>query len=141
MGDFSDTLRVWRWLAGFLFVLFGTAAGCGQDTGGVRPWEDYHTIMWVGDTAYREPGKLPLFFQRLREMGVNTAMVHGEGEAQPLLENRFPYYVENMINRGLCLKFNSKVRDWDQFVTSWAQSGRPEEPFRGRIRSCVNLFG
>ena len=97
-----------------------------EDPGRTRPWEDYHTIMWVGDTAYREPGKLPRFFQRLREMGVNTAMVYGEGDARPLLENRFAYYVENMINRGLCLKFNSKVRDWDKFVTGWAQSGRPE---------------
>jgi hypothetical protein len=82
--------------------------------------------MWVGDTAYQQPAKLPLFFQRLREMGVNTAMVHGEGEAKPLLDNRFPYYVENMVNRGLCLKFSSNVRDWDKFVTGWAQSGRPE---------------
>lgn len=126
MGDFSDTLRVWRWLAGCLFVLFGTAAGCGEDTGGVRPWEDYHTIMWIGDTAYQQPAKLPRFFERLREMGVNTAMVYGDGEARPLVENRFPYYVENMVNRGLCLKFNSRVADWDKFVTEWAQSGRPE---------------
>jgi len=126
MRTSRDTLRAWRWFPGTLFFLLGTSAVCAQDTGRLRPWEDYHTIMWVGDTAYRQPGKLPQFFERLREMGVNTAMVHGEGEAEPLLENRFPYYVENMVNRGLCLKFNSNVRDWDKFVTGWAQSGRPE---------------
>jgi hypothetical protein len=59
-------------------------------------------------------------------MGVNTAMVYGDGDPQPLLQNQFPYYVENMINRGLCLKFNSNVRDWDKFVTDWAKQGRPE---------------
>lgn len=82
--------------------------------------------MWVGDTVYKRPEKMPLFFQRLREMGINTAMVYGDGDPQPLLDNRFPYYVENMINRGLCLKFNSQVRDWDKFVTDWSKQGRPE---------------
>jgi hypothetical protein len=92
----------------------------------LRPWDQYQTIMWIGDAAYRRPEKLPLFFQRLREMGITTAMVYGDGDPQPFLENQFPYYVENMVNRGLCLKFNSNVRDWDKFVTEWAKNGRPE---------------
>ncbi len=82
--------------------------------------------MWIGDRAYKKPEKTALFFQRLREMGVNTAMVYGDGDLRPLIENKFPYYVENMINRGLCLKFSSKVTDWDKFVTQWAKSGRGE---------------
>src|SRR5215472_90503 len=82
--------------------------------------------MWVGDTAYKQPAKLPLFFQRLRELGINTAMVYGDGNSQPLLDNHFPYYLENMVNRGLCLKFNSKVADWDAFVTGWSKQGRPD---------------
>ena len=45
---------------------------------------------------------------------------------QPLLDNKFPYYVENMVNRGLCLKFSSKVTDWDKFVTDWTKGGRPD---------------
>jgi hypothetical protein len=82
--------------------------------------------MWVGDSAYRQPQKLPVFFQRLREMGVTAAMVHGVGaDPQPLLASRFPYYVENIVNKGLCLKWNSRVRDWDKFVTAWAP-GRDE---------------
>ena len=92
----------------------------------LRPWNDYRTIMWVGDSAREHPEKLPLFFRRLREMGINTAMVYGSADPQPLLDNRFPYYVENLVNRGLCLKFNSRVQDWDKFVTDWAQNGRPE---------------
>jgi len=107
-----------------LFLLLPLAVGGSDTTSQLRPWRDYHVIMWVGDSAYKEPDKIPLFFQRLREMGVDTAMVFGEGSPQPLLDNHFPYYVENVINRGLCLKFNSNVRDWDQFVTQWAQSGR-----------------
>jgi hypothetical protein len=82
--------------------------------------------MWVGDTAYKRPDKLPLFYQRLREMGVNTAMVYGDSDPQPLVDAQMPYYVENVINRGLCLKFHSKVTDWDKFVTDWAKAGRPE---------------
>ncbi len=79
--------------------------------------------MWVGDTAGKQPAKLPLFYQRLREMGVNTAMVSsGEGDPGPLLADHFPYYVENIVNRGLCLKWNSQVRDWDRFVTAWAKT-------------------
>jgi hypothetical protein len=82
--------------------------------------------MWIGDPAYQHPERLPLFFQRLREMQINTAMVYGAGDPQPLVDNDFPYYVENMVNRGLCLKFNSTVRDWDKTVTDWAGNGRPD---------------
>jgi hypothetical protein len=91
-----------------------------------RPWRDYRTIMWVGDSVYRQPEKMSLFLQRLREMGINTSMIYGEGDPAPLVRNRFPYYVENIINRGLCLKFNSNVRDWDKFVTGWAGGHRPD---------------
>ncbi len=97
-----------------------------QETNQLRAWREYRAIMWIGDSAYKQPEKVPLFFQRLREMGINTGMVGGDGDLQPLLENRFPYYLENIVNRGLCLKWNSKVRDWDKFVTEWARSGRPE---------------
>jgi hypothetical protein len=101
-------------------------AARGEGTNQLRPWRDYRTIMWVGDTVSRQPEKLPLFYQRLRQMGINTAMVFGDGNPQPLVDHHFPYYVENLVNRGLCLKFNSKVADWDEFVADWASSGRPE---------------
>ena len=84
-----------------------------------RPWTDYRTIMWIGDSAYKKPDKLPLFFQRLREMGINTAMVHHDAPPPALLDAKMPYYVENMVNKGLCLKFSSKVADWDKMVTAW----------------------
>ncbi len=82
--------------------------------------------MWIGESPGRKPDKLPLFYQRLKEMGINTTMVSGEADPAPALENHFPYYVENMVNRGLCLKFNSNVRDWDKFVTEWNKNGRPK---------------
>ena len=88
----------------------------------LRPWTDYRVILWTGDSAWQQPEKVPLFFQRLREMGATTGMVHGHADPQPLLDNQCPYYVENMVNRGLCLKWNSTVRDWDGFVTRWAQT-------------------
>ncbi len=111
----------------FLLLAFASlAATRAQDTNQLRPWRDYRAIMWIGDSAYKQPDKVPLFFQRLREMGINTGMAGGDGDLRPLLDNHFPYYVENMVNRGLCLKWNSKVRDWDKVVTDWARSGRPE---------------
>lgn len=107
-------------------ALISAIIPCPAATNALRPWNDYRTVMWISDSAYRQPDKIPRFFERLREMGVNTAMVHGDGNLRPLLTNRFPYYVENMVNRGLCLKFSSTVRDWDKMVTDWAKSGRPE---------------
>jgi protein-S-isoprenylcysteine O-methyltransferase Ste14 len=84
--------------------------------------QDYRVIMWTSDNAYQDPSKLPLFWQRLRELGVNTAMVTGNHDPQPVWEAGFPYYVENIVNRGLCLKWNSKVRDWNGFVENWKKT-------------------
>ena len=84
-------------------------------------WRDYRVIMWIGNSAYKQPEKLPLFFQRLREMGVTTGMVHGEADPKPMLDAGLPYYVENLVNRGLCLKWNSKVADWDKHVTAYPE--------------------
>ena len=101
-----------------LLVLDATAAPL------LRPWLEYRTIMWVGDSPGRQPEKFPLFCQRLRDMGVNTALVYGDADPAPLWENHFPYYVENLVNRGLCLKWNSQVRDWEKLLAGWNQSGR-----------------
>jgi len=95
----------------------------------LRPWQDYQVIMWIGDTAGQKTEKMPLFIQRLREMGVNTGMVFGDANPKPMVDNKFPYYVENLVNRGLCLKFNSNVRDWSKMVSDWAQNGRPTSAF------------
>ncbi|HWI58114.1 MAG TPA: beta-galactosidase, partial [Bacillota bacterium] len=116
----------WRWLTALLLLSTLLPQLPAETTNQLRPWREYRAIMWVSDSAYQQPQKTPLFFQRLREMGINTAMVHGDGNLQPLLDNQFPYYVENMVNRGLCLKWNSKVQDWDKFVTDWVKQGRPE---------------
>ncbi len=108
-----------------LFVLCGIAllaASIHAESFLTGPWKEYRTIMWIGDSAEKKPEKLPLFYQRLREMGINTGMVSHLGDAKPLVAAGFPYYVENIVNRGLCLKFNSKVRDWGQHVTEWAKT-------------------
>ena len=93
-----------------------------------RPWNEYRTIMWIGASANRKPDKLPLFFQRLREMGINAGMVAGAADAQPLRNAKMPFYVENIINKGLCLKWNSSVKDWDKHVTDWKE--KRDEPVR-----------
>jgi hypothetical protein len=108
----------------------GAGSTSGVETVALRDWDQYRAIMWIGDSARQKPAQLPLFYQRLREMGINTAMVYGGGDPAPLLESHFPYYVENIINRGLCLKYSSKVRDWDRFITAWAKTREPEELVR-----------
>jgi hypothetical protein len=97
-------------------------AAAAADPGSLRPWTEYRVILWTGDTAWKQPDKRPLFFQRLQELGATHGMVHGHGEAGPWLDAGVPYYLENMVNRGLCLKWNSPVRDWDAFVTAWSKA-------------------
>src|SRR5262249_30246583 len=88
----------------------------------LRPWNEYRVIMWVGDRAYQRPEKVPLFFQRLREMGINTAMVYSDADPQPLVDNKMPYYVENIVNKGLHLKRNSPVAEWNKLVEEWTKT-------------------
>jgi hypothetical protein len=126
MRVFRQLAPDWFWLSMPVLAAMAHLCFSAEASSKLRPWRDYRTIMWVGDSANQHPEKLPLFFQRLREMGINSAMIYGEANPQTLVDNHFPYYVENMVNRGLCMKFNSKVVDWDKFVTDWARNGRPE---------------
>lgn len=105
-------------------VLFAAAA---RPTHTVRPWQEYQTILWIGESASKHMEQPELLLRRLREMGINTGMVYGDANPRVWADAKFAYYVENVVNRGLCLKFNSKVTDWDEFVTEWAKNGRPEE--------------
>lgn len=89
----------------------------------------YTTILWVGGSEAKRPEKFPLFVQRLKEMGINTGMVTGDEDPTRWVKAGMPYYVENVVNRGLCLKFSSRVTDWDKFVTQWVKDGRPEAAF------------
>lgn len=106
--------------------MLATAAGRpaleAGDTDPLRPWNDYRAILWIGDSAHKKPEKLPLFFQRLREMGINAGMVYGGGDPAPFVKSKLPYYVENVVNKGLCLKWSSRVTDWDKHVTAWHKS-------------------
>ena len=101
-------------------------AAAGRSTPGAEPgfpsFDEYRTILWIGDSAWKDPKRVPLVFQRLREMGINTAMVYGATGPGVMAEHQFPYYVENIVNRGLCLKYGSKFKDWEKFVTGWHKS-------------------
>jgi hypothetical protein len=122
-------LAMFTWL-GVLAGVCRAGLAATSDAPALRPWTDYRVVMWVGDSAQKSPDQFPLFLERLREMGVDTAMVHGaDASPQRYLDQQFPYYVENIVNRGLCLKWNSKVTEWDRFVTAWANGGRPTTAF------------
>ncbi len=90
-----------------------------------RAWDEYVVILWTGDTVHKHPDRFPLYVQRLRELGATAGMVHGRGDPAPWRAAGVPYYVENVVNRGLCLKWNSKVRDWDRFINDWSASRDP----------------
>ncbi|MEA3210438.1 MAG: hypothetical protein QOE70_3495 [Chthoniobacter sp.] len=118
----KDALRRVFFVVALAPIAFVNPAAAADE---LRPWTEYRAIMWIGDSAYKKPEKLPLFFQRLREMGINAAMVHHDAPHPALLEAKLPYYVENLVNRGLCLKWNSGVTDWDKHVTAW-KDGRSD---------------
>jgi hypothetical protein len=107
---------------GWALLLLVTAGAGAAEPQGLRPWDEYRVIMWIGGQPYEDPQKVPLFFQRLREMGIDTGMVYSDGDPGPLLENAMPYYVENIVNKGLCLKRNSPVADWNKLVDKWVKT-------------------
>ena len=117
-----------------------------------RPWDSYRTILWMGDSTWKDPSKEALVWQRLEELGINTGMVTGDEKADRFVKKNMPYYVENMVSKGLCLKWNSKVKDWNAFVTEWTKTGRKKDAMvreycfddpaylswaRGRMKECV----
>ena len=120
-------LRIIRFL--LLFLIFPLVAGRGLCADAWKErWKDYQVIMWVGDSIYRDKSKVPLFFQRLKETGVTAVSIYGDRDPLFAKTNGFNYYVENIVNRGLCLKWNSKVTDWDRFIRGW-MSTRSEDAF------------
>lgn len=107
------------------FLLFLTLASLGHAE--LRSWPTYRTILWMGDSPWKDPSKKAIVFQRLQEMGINTGMVTGDENPERYVSQKMPYYVENIVNKGLCLKWSSGVKDWDAMVTQWAKSGRSKE--------------
>ena len=95
----------------------------------LEPSDQNTTILWVGGSEAKRPEKFGLFVQRLKDMGINTGMVTGDADPSRWVKAGMPYYVENVVNRGLCLKYSSTVTDWDKFVTQWVKDGRPESAF------------
>ena len=93
----------------------------------LRSWPTYRTILWMGDSPWKDPSKKAIVFQRLQEMGINTGMVTGDENPERYVSQKMPYYVENIVNKGLCLKWSSGVKDWDAMVTQWAKTGRSKE--------------
>lgn len=91
-------------------------------------WTNYQTIIWVGDSPFKNKEKIPLFFNRMKELGVTAVSINSWGDPSVAITNNFNYYVENIINRGLCLKWNSKVTDWDKFIRKW-MADRSESDF------------
>ncbi|MBI3868759.1 MAG: beta-galactosidase [Verrucomicrobia bacterium] len=89
------------------------------------PWTDYQVILWLGDSAGKHPGSDAQFAERMKEMGVTAVSAQQDADPSPWTAAGLRFYVENIVNRGLCLKWGSEVRDWDRFVTDWAKNGRP----------------
>ncbi len=88
----------------------------------MKPWPEYQVILWVSGKSVEKPGRVPLFLQRAREMGVTAGMVTGEGDSAAYVKAGMPYYVENIVRSGLCLKFRSPVTNWSVFINDWMKS-------------------
>ncbi len=102
------------------------AAGV-QAEAGLRSWGDrYRVILWCGERAEKNRDSAALV-KACRELGVTTMMTGAEGDPAPWLDAGFDYYVENIVNRGLCLKWNSQVTNWDKFVTEWSKQRGQQE--------------
>ncbi|MCX7818741.1 MAG: beta-galactosidase [Kiritimatiellae bacterium] len=101
------------------------AAGTSPPLPPPRAWLQYEVILWVGESAHSDPSRWPLFLQRLRELGATAGMVHGRAAPDPWVAAGVRYYVENVVNRGLCLKWNSSVRDWNAFINRWMATRDP----------------
>ena len=102
-----------------LALLLFTAASLHAQN--LRPWTDYRVILWMGESGQKALTN-PALPQRLRELGINRGMIGAGGDASFYKQNGFGHYVENIINEGLCLKYRSKVTNWDKFVTDWAKT-------------------
>ena len=98
-------------------------ASLAQADAPVRPWgERYRVILWCGETIAKNRAHTNTLAAACRELGVTTLMTGAEGDPAPWLGAGFDYYVENIVNRGLCLKYRSSVTDWSAFVTDWAKT-------------------
>lgn len=100
------------------------AAQSGQTPG----WQGYRTILWLSGNTLKQTKDSDALLRVLRDMGVNTGMISAGGDPEPFVRAGFPFYVENAVSRGLCLKYHSKVTDWSKFIDEWAKT-RGEEAF------------
>ena len=94
----------------------------------LREWSDYRTILWMSGNVEKHKDQWPLIAQRMKELGINTGMSGRDAAPQRVIDSGFGYYVENVINKGLCLKFSSKVTNWSKFIDEWSTT-RSSEAF------------
>jgi hypothetical protein len=118
----------------------------GQASANLRPWNEYHVIMWVAAKGTKLPQHFPRYLERLQAMGVDTGMIRGaytassyydKGPPSLYAANDFPYYVENIVNKGLNLEWNlppnapKKIaNDWLGYMDAWVAAGRPKSGFK-----------
>lgn len=88
----------------------------------LRPWNDYRTILWMSGKVDQHAKQWPLIAERMREMGINTGMGGRDAPPQKIIDSGFEYYVENVINKGLCLKFSSSVTNWGKHIDEWSKT-------------------
>lgn len=88
----------------------------------LRPWNDYRTILWMSGNVDQHAEQWPIIAERMREMGINTGMGGRDAPPQKVIASGFGYYVENIINKGLCLKFSSSVTNWSKHIDEWSKT-------------------
>jgi hypothetical protein len=90
-----------------------------------RPWNDYQVILWMGNQGQKAASN-PVLAERLNELGVTAVSAGNGSDTQRWQEAGLDFYVENIVNEGLCLKFRSNVTEWGDFIAGWIEE-RPDE--------------
>jgi hypothetical protein len=101
-----------------LTIVFLTTTAHAQ----LREWKNYRTILWMSGAEEKHTSQWPLVVQRIKELGINTGMGHRDAPPQRFMDSGMGYYVENIVNKGLCLKFSSPVTNWSNHVDEWAKA-------------------
>ena len=92
----------------------------------LRGWGDrYRVILWCGASVESGRTSTNALSAACRELGVTTLMTGAGCDPAPWLNAGLEHAVENVVSRGLCLKFRSSVTDWNAFITEWSRERSP----------------
>ncbi|MBN1808260.1 MAG: beta-galactosidase trimerization domain-containing protein [Planctomycetes bacterium] len=89
-----------------------------------RNWDDYHVCVWA-----RYPQG---FYELLREAGVNASMAYRMNDFSTIVENEFPFYVEQVAPTWLAYYHRSGIPNWTVLLQQQKDAYRKHRPRPGK---------